>query len=638
MLPILLGVGAALVFWLNGMGVVFDFQISDLHLHRFGTRFKPSPEVVLLTVDDASLQLMEPRVGRWPWPRSLIARLIASCEGARAVGVDILFAELDRAHPAEDPALSDALRRNKRVVLAGVFVDDLVREDPGSPDGAIQRSLLPVPEHTPVQRLVAQFLAPAPPFADAANRLGHASFIPSPDRILRSYSYVMTTDRGWMPSLAVATLLAQPSEAPSIEDIRDSPPVKRASTTELLFHHEPFMKIRAVDVLSGNTAVLPPRWAEGRIVLVGVEAKGLHDRRATPISGSSSGLEIHATAMSNWLQKTWVRSFRPSVVLLLSCLAALVPVLFWNNPLPTMLFRWALCLLGYACVGIMAFHFLALRVPWTCPFAGFVGTSLGALISISREERARRRRIEELEQLRRSLGNMLLHDLRAPLGSVIMLLESILPSQPEDSKTRRRIVIAVGEATRLNTMLQSLLEIQRMESGRMELRRTQFDWGAFTREILGRFQPRAEKLHLKLENPAADSGLRVEADRELLARVFTNLLDNAIKFATPGTNVLCESWMIAGAAPSLKVRVSNHGPVLDPTMQSRVFEMWAQGSGTSNREGTRGLGLGLAYCKLAIVAHGGMIVCRSPVPGWEDGVLVEFEIPMPPPEARPVET
>lgn len=633
------GVLVALLLWMNGLEGIFDLQVSNLQLQHLGTRFKPSPEIALLVIDDASLQLMERKVGRWPWPRSLLARLIRACDGARAVGVDILLLERDRVHAHDDEELAEALRRNQRTALAGVFVDDLVGTAPSPAAGSLQRSLIPTAGNRTfrIQKLLQQFLPPLPLFAESASRIGHVNFFPSQDHLLRSYSYALSTDQGFMPSLIAATLMADRDHPLTPDQILNADPILHPDTTKLLFYHEPFLKYSAIEILSGDRSTLPPKWAEGRIVLVGVEAQGLHDLRATPMAGRTSGIEIHATALSNWLQQTWLQTLSPWGVLLVACVFAATPLLFWNATLPVMMFRWALVLLGYVCLGIMAFYFMAFRVPWVAPCSGFLGTAAGMLVFIVRRERNLRQRIEEIESMKQMLGNMLVHDLRSPLSSLLMLVESVIPLQPQDSKSRQRLGTAITEGNRLNAMIQSLLEIQRMEAGRMQLRRTSFDWGGLVEESLGRFQERAEKLELKLERIPTDLRAEIHGDRDLLGRVLANLLDNAMAFATPKTTITCESQIQMDDPPSLLVRVSNHGPVLDASMREQVIIPFSQGTQKGRRDGRRGLGLGMAFCRLAIAAHGGSVRYISPAPNWNDGVCIEWQIHMRPPQKSPAE-
>ena len=202
------GLMAVLLIESSGMGEMLDLQVTNWLFQYLGTRFKPSPQIVLVTIDDGSLQLMEPKIGRWPWPRSHLARLVQACEGAAGVGVDVLLLERDRFQPENDAVFAAAVRHHGRVALSGAFVDELVRGTPSLPP-FVQRSLIPYGAATPHPRpqyLAQQFLAPLPVMGEAASRIGHANFFPARDHVLRSYSYLMTTDRGWMPSLAVATV------------------------------------------------------------------------------------------------------------------------------------------------------------------------------------------------------------------------------------------------------------------------------------------------------------------------------------------------------------------------------------------------------------------------------------------------
>ena len=102
------------------------------------------------------------------------------------------------------------LKQSGRVALAGAFVEDLIRKTPEPISPIVQRSLLQFdgePYKISVQYLIQQFLTPVPLIGEVAGRVGHVNFFPSSDRILRTYPYFISTNRGLAPSLAIATLM-----------------------------------------------------------------------------------------------------------------------------------------------------------------------------------------------------------------------------------------------------------------------------------------------------------------------------------------------------------------------------------------------------------------------------------------------
>lgn len=615
-LCVLLGAGIALT--LRIFGVTFDSQITTQLFQKLGTSFAPSQEIVLVSVDDASLQLLDPKVGRWPWPRSYITQIVEACGSAGSIGIDILFLEGDRLHPEDDVLFGKAIGRQGHVALAGAFVDDMVTV--GSVESALlKRSLMRLPAKGRSQRQaeLKQLLSPIPAIADEANRMGHSNFSPSRDHLLRSYNYFISTAEGELPSLAVATASAAQGSSRILEHREEA-----GLSQELLFYSRPFRRISAVQLIAGGP--LPAHWCDGKMVLIGVEAKGLHDLRATPNAGAVSGLEVHATALSNLLQRTWIRSLPPWVALLFALACSALPILWWEAPLQKVLLRWTWMIAAFFAGAGLAFHFSAFRVPWTEPFFAFLGSAGCRLILAIQRERALRTRLQELQEMRTMLGNMLVHDLRSPLGSITMILGMLVSGKSDPARTQRRTELALGEATRMTVLVQSLLDIHRMEVGRMVLHRKKFIWDHVVEEVEKSLSPRADAEKLQIERRNNLPTTEIYADREILKRVLVNLVDNALGFATPGTVVVCDSFIEGGF---LTVKVINAGPLLDPADQKEIFEIYSQGS-TEGRRFAGGAGLGLAFCKLAIVGHGGIIHCISPAPGLQDGVCVEWRLPL----------
>lgn len=305
-----------------------------------------------------------------------------------------------------------------------------------------------------------------------------------------------------------------------------------------------------------------------------------------------------------------------------------LPLLAWDGPLLSASIRWILMLAGYTSLGALAFYHFGMKIPWSFPVLGFCGAMTCRLFFEIFRELKSRQEIEEFNRTRKILGNMLVHDIRSPLNCMMLAIQSVLPAQ-EDPKFKRRLEIAVAEGRRLSTLLESFLDIQRMESNRMQLNRSRFCWGALTQEIVARLTQRAEELNIQLGLHARGDLRDVYADRQLMNRVLSNLIDNAIDFASPGTTVLIES-SIQGTEESSRVltRIINHGPILNATAQRGIFEVFSQGQQKDRNSNHRGFGLGLMFCKLTILAHGGKIQCISPAPGLEDGVCMELSLPL----------
>jgi two-component system, NtrC family, sensor histidine kinase KinB len=224
-----------------------------------------------------------------------------------------------------------------------------------------------------------------------------------------------------------------------------------------------------------------------------------------------------------------------------------------------------------------------------------------------------------LDELRADLTSMLFHDMRSPLGNVISSLQLLADPPPADETVRSLVAISLRSARRLNNMIDSLLDLRRLEEGRAVIRRAKLSLAALSAEAVEEAQPVAEgkgillQLNLPLNLPA------VEGDPDMIRRVIGNLLDNAVKY-TPGGGVI--RLTAALEESSVRFTIADSGPGIPTEERHRIFDKYSR----IERVGApKGLGLGLAFCRLAVKAHGGRIWVDSPPEG---GAVFNFTIPL----------
>jgi PAS domain S-box-containing protein len=308
---LLLSLGAAVaVTWL-----VPSLTAASVNmLFRFRGRVAPPEDIVIVAIDDASLQ----RVGSWPWPRSVMADALDRITAARprAVGLDVVYAE--PSDPAQDKLLTEAIRRNGRVVLPA----QLTESETTQPDeGGTSRWLLPLPV-----------------MMAAAAATGHAHADPDVDGVLRTVQLSKADDHGerlWafgLETLRVAEGL--PPEAVKEEDraVRlgryrvavhneteksDIPGVTLVRPNEMIINYlgppRTFPYYSIADVLHG---VVAPSTFENKIVLVGAVAQTLGDTRVTPYISYAEGgrqggtgmpgVEVHANVIETMRRGVWL--------------------------------------------------------------------------------------------------------------------------------------------------------------------------------------------------------------------------------------------------------------------------------------------------------------------------------------------
>ena len=245
-------------------------------------------------------------------------------------------------------------------------------------------------------------------------------------------------------------------------------------------------------------------------------------------------------------------------------------------------------------------------------------TALAVERARSADEAQEARVRAETERLRNALLTSVSHDLRTPLATITGAATTILESGAHlDHRTQQELLESVREeADRLNRLVQNLLEMTRLESGALQLRR---DWHPLEEVVgaaLGRLAKSLGTRRVTVNIPP-DLPL-VAIDDVLIEQVFVNLLENAIKYTPPDSAIRI---LLSATDQSVTVEVADHGPGLPKGHEARVFEKFYRAAS----DGRQGTGLGLAICRGVIAAHGGRIWAHN-LP--EGGVAFLFTLPL----------
>jgi two-component system, OmpR family, sensor histidine kinase KdpD len=224
----------------------------------------------------------------------------------------------------------------------------------------------------------------------------------------------------------------------------------------------------------------------------------------------------------------------------------------------------------------------------------------------------------ESERLRNSLLAALSHDLRTPLAGLVGLAESLDLTKPELSGVQRDTSRAIVEqARRMNALVNNLLDMARIQSGEVTLRR---EWQS-VEEVVGSAlkaaQPALARHRVEVSLP--EHLPLVEFDATLIERVLFNLLENAGKYTPEGTAVRIGAEVFG---KDLVVSVSDHGPGVPPSQREAVFEKFSRGS---HESATPGVGLGLAISRAIVEAHHGRIRVDDALDG---GARFSFTLPL----------
>lgn len=245
-----------------------------------------------------------------------------------------------------------------------------------------------------------------------------------------------------------------------------------------------------------------------------------------------------------------------------------------------------------------------------------------ALSSQVLELESEKRHLLELERLRQETTDLIVHDLRNPISSILgaaKVLQLVLPKDIS-SESQELLDIILVSAGRVQRLVDSMLEVSRMQAGKSELNFHLVDLGALTQRVCELvLRPHSKEIRYSIK--LAEGLPRVKADRDRLERVLANLLDNAIKHS-PYQGEITVS--VNQAHEWIQVSVTDSGPGIPEAERQRIFERFAQTAGERNQR--RGFGLGLNFCKLTIEAHGGTIWVETGPGGI--GSRFIFQIPI----------
>lgn len=251
----------------------------------------------------------------------------------------------------------------------------------------------------------------------------------------------------------------------------------------------------------------------------------------------------------------------------------------------------------------------------------FVSQSAVAMERVQLAEAAQTAGLEiETERMRNVLLSSISHDFRTPLATIIGSASTLLESdtaQLDDARRRSLLRGLLDEAQRLNRLMSNLLDLTRLSSGKIALKR---EWISFE-ELVGAVLARLDEALVGRNATVAiapDLPL-VPCDEVLIAQVLSNLIENVIKHTSPGTAISIHAEAAAG---TVLVRVRDHGAGLPSGEEVRVFEKFHR---VRTEEAQSGFGLGLSICKYIVEAHGGSIGASNVAGG---GAEFRFSLPL----------
>ena len=219
------------------------------------------------------------------------------------------------------------------------------------------------------------------------------------------------------------------------------------------------------------------------------------------------------------------------------------------------------------------------------------------------------------------LANMS-HELRTPIHGILSFAKFGLKNiaKAEREKLNRYFATIHDSGTILLRLVNDLLDLAKLEAGKMNLEIREVDFNSLVEKVLDEFQSLTSEKHLKIESLSPDDEIKIQVDPSRMMQVIRNLLGNAVKFSPAGGLVQIKVHRHAG---SLTASVSDEGPGIPDNEIEVIFDKFVQSSKTST--GAGGTGLGLAICREIMAAHGGRIWAEN---GTRRGATFSIEIPL----------
>jgi PAS domain S-box-containing protein len=248
--------------------------------------------------------------------------------------------------------------------------------------------------------------------------------------------------------------------------------------------------------------------------------------------------------------------------------------------------------------------------------AGSVASIIVVAIDVTIDVQARRA-AQEANRAKDEFLAMLGHELRNPLAPIFTALE-LMRIRGETASSREREVIE-RQAKHLGVLVEDLLDISRITTGKVELKRTRTEIEPIITKAIETASPLFETRRHDVSINVG-SGLVVDGDPARLIQVFANLLTNAAKYTDPGGRI---SITAQREGEQVAVAVTDNGRGMSPEMLPRVFDLFVQERQSIDRS-HGGLGIGLAIVKNLVTMHGGSVEAHSPGPGLGSSFVIRL--------------
>ncbi|MCL2176950.1 MAG: HAMP domain-containing histidine kinase [Firmicutes bacterium] len=215
---------------------------------------------------------------------------------------------------------------------------------------------------------------------------------------------------------------------------------------------------------------------------------------------------------------------------------------------------------------------------------------------------------EDMEQVRKEFISNASHELRSPLTSIQGFIQGMLDGIIPPTETKKYLHIVFAETKRLNSIIASMLELSRMESGKYPLKKEVFDINELIRRVLVRFEPHILRKEMSIQADFVIETCQVKADKERIEQVLVNLVDNAIKYSPAFTKINVATHLHAN---KVYISVQDAGIGISKKDQLLIWDRFFTADKARTPGKSKGTGLGLSIVKRIIDEHNEVIWVES---------------------------
>lgn len=381
-----------------------------------------------------------------------------------------------------------------------------------------------------------------------------------------------------------------------------------------------FPSVSATAVVHGR---VPPEFFKNKIVIIGSNSlTGFQ----TPL-GYMNRADVMAQIVDNVQNGRWIKRFSPwAYSLYMFCVLMMVAFILVQYPQPVGLVFLIWFGLGTTALSMWVFDTFYTWIPAFSPlmmallaYVIFIGYQLSLKENQTWRLEQEKHLLSELDQLRNNFVSLISHDLKTPIAKIQAICDRLLATGTVSQEVREGLSSLRKESVELHRYIQSILQISRLESNKVQLRKEPTDFNEVVEKVVEQIRPlsddKRQELCLKLEPMFS-----MELDGVLIHEVILNLIENAVKYTPNDGRIEVKTEEIEN---KVVFTVNDTGPGIPKSDRDHLFEKFYRGQ--AQQGPTKGTGLGLFLVKYFIELHGGEVFLESEL---GKGTRVGFTLPL----------